>query len=61
MSIPDAPWIGLCKEDYYSKVNGRGEYVGTCECCGCAIYENDYYYDDTALLCSSCLDYEVEE
>ena len=29
MSIPDAPWVGKCKEDYYGYVDEE-EYIDDC-------------------------------
>lgn len=52
--ISDAPWIGLCKEDWE---NRTAEIIGYCECCGEPIKENEDYKNDCGtLLCSNCLE-----
>lgn len=33
IDIPDAPWVGLCKEDYYERF-------------GCSFYEEDDDYEE---------------
>lgn len=51
MSIPDAPWIGKCKEDYYEK-----KLYALCEWCGEEIYVGDSYYDlQGEIVCDSCI------
>ena len=39
MSIPDAPWVGKCKEDYYGY--DEEEYLVRCEYCGEKVDESD--------------------
>ena len=49
-----APWIGLCREDYmrlYDK-----SIVCTCERCGRFIREDDDYYEtEDGIVCEECL------
>ena len=59
MSIPDAPWVGKCAEDYYGY--GESEYR-CCAYCG-EEYEEDELIDvDGELICRDCYNkYNVEE
>lgn len=54
MTIPDAPWIGLCKEDWENRIS-KSELVGYCYYCDTPIYENDNYDNiDGILVCNEC-------
>lgn len=49
MSIPDAPWVGKCKEDYY----GYDEQA-CCECCGEEYPEDELVYHNGEFVCEEC-------
>lgn len=52
--MKDAPWVGLCKEDYYKR---EDELIGYCENCGSPIYcFDDYTNYDGLLLCDTCME-----
>lgn len=52
MSIPDAPWIGSCKEESFRH---DPEFVGYCAHCGRSVYEDDdYEYRLGELVCDDC-------
>ena len=58
MSIPDAPWVGKCREDYYGY---EDEKTARCEDC-----DEEFDYDDLIevggrLLCKECHDYHCRE
>ena len=62
MTIPDAPWIGMCNDDYREKIFGKGEYLGTCTDCGRALYEVDACENyDGDLLCDDCYTIRILE
>lgn len=48
-----APWIGLCREDYEDRFRSKSEddIIGYCEECGKALYEDDEIYD----VCDGCI------
>lgn len=48
-----APWIGLCREDYEDRFRRKSEddIIGYCEECGKALYEDDEIYD----VCDGCI------
>ena len=53
MSIPDAPWIGMCKEDWEGS---HRKVYATCEWCGAEIYVGESYYDlQGEIVCDSCI------
>lgn len=55
--LPDAPWVGKCREDYYGYDEGCTVY---CECCGAEIYEDDVFDVDGVALCKDCYSEEEE-
>jgi hypothetical protein len=61
MSIPDAPWVGKCREDYY----GYDEEEQTAYCEGCCnkFDRQDLIEEDGFLFCKDCyeLNCDVEE
>lgn len=63
MSIPDAPWVGKCAEDYY----GYGESeCGCCAYCGEEFDADELVYHEGEKLCGDCYnkyygEEEVEE
>lgn len=53
MSVPDAPWIGMCRDDW---VNRNRKVFATCEYCGEEIYVGEDYYDLRGeIVCESCV------
>lgn len=47
-----APWVGLCEEDYRRR---EREEIGYCENCGIQLYENDDFYDiGDGVVCKRC-------
>jgi hypothetical protein len=52
MSIPDAPWVGKCAEDYY----GYEEEAETACCDHCCLdFDRDeMIYENGELLCEEC-------
>ena len=59
MCVPDAPWIGMCREDYY----GYEEETAYCECCGRECDEYDLIDVNGDLFCEKCYSeyYDEEE
>lgn len=55
--IPDAPWIGKCKEDYYGYDDEEDKI--RCDCCDEEIYEEDAIKVDGVTYCRNC--YEERE
>jgi formylmethanofuran dehydrogenase subunit E len=49
--IPDAPWVGKCKEDYYRHDE---EETVICDGCGERIPESEAYYIDGEAFCEDC-------
>lgn len=50
-----APWIGLCREDYEDSLHGDREPIGYCEECGKELYEHDEFYEvDGGYVCEDC-------
>lgn len=56
--IPDAPWVGNCKEDYYGCDE---EETILCECCGECILKDEAVNIDGIMLCEDCYRENVEE
>ena len=50
MSIPDAPWVGKCREDYY----GYKEDLAYCEYCGCEYDRSEMEEVNGDLYCKEC-------
>ncbi len=51
--VPDAPWIGMGRDDYYS--HGR-KVACTCEGCGAEIYDGEDYFDVMGdAFCDACV------
>lgn len=50
MSIPDAPWVGKCSEDYY----GYKEETGCCEWCGDEFDRDELKRVDGEYYCKDC-------
>jgi hypothetical protein len=53
MSIPDAPWIGKCREDYF----GYKEDIVCCESCGREIERDETRRVDGDYYCYNCYDH----
>ena len=53
MSIPDAPWVGKCREDYYGCDE---EETYCCEGCGEEHCFEDLIGADGRLLCRDCFE-----
>ena len=60
MSIPDAPWVGKCREDYYDYDEEERSY---CEECDEEYCLEDLIGVDGRLLCKDCFEayYRNEE
>lgn len=55
--VPDAPWIGKCKEDYYER-----EVVYTCANCGEDICDGEDYYEIAGdCYCEECVKQRTAE
>ena len=49
--VPDAPWIGKSKEEYFER-----KVVCFCECCGVEIHEGEDYFDVMGdAFCEDCV------
>ena len=47
-----APWVGLCKEDYRQ---GYREFIGYCSDCGTELYDDDETHEGhDGILCEEC-------
>ena len=58
MSIPDAPWIGMCREDYY----GYKEETACCEGCCVEFDRDELKRVDGEYYCKECYErYFCEE
>jgi hypothetical protein len=57
MSIPDAPWVGKCGEDYY----GYDEESTYCESCGREIERDESRRVDGDYYCYNCYDHYFGE
>lgn len=55
MSIPDAPWIGMCKDDYYSRYDDE-EDMERCDHCGELFYRDEMIETRGQILCERCCD-----
>lgn len=56
-----APWVGLCREDYEDGFRRKDEddTIGYCEECGKELYEDDEIYD--GCMCEECHAKYVED
>lgn len=60
MNDIQAPWVGLCEEDYMALYERKKEVIGECVDCGKAILEEEEHYDEGDMLCSSCYEERKE-
>ena len=64
MSIPDAPWVGKCKEDYYGYDDydyDDAERLVECDYCGEYIRKGDAVEEDCVVMCRDCYETYFKE
>lgn len=50
-----APWVGLCREDYEDRRKSEDDIIGYCEDCGKELYEGDESYESwDGWVCEEC-------